>query len=551
MEMDEEMKQTILQEIEDEQKEVICAYPHIPYYLLEKDFGGNIGASFKNEFEQIMKYYKIYHLGADFLTEGSNGDYTPSRLRYKKARLILNKEARFFVANSPSFNVNVDDVTGEYAKENAIIQDYLDKVLELTNFHGKLMKGVKDCFIGKRIAITVNFNEEEGISITFFKSTEFVYSFGKDEKLDKFTAYYETTGLDSLSQQRWFRKHYEKVDGKVYLVEEVYDGAGELVETVTKRTEIKLDDIPAVVIFNDGLTGDMRGESELLDLMFCESYYSKLANSDMDSERKNMHPVRFAIDASSESTESLSTSPGSFWDIQTDYDKPNDSSFAAKVGVLEASMNYSAPLKVTLDRLENEMYSALDVPNITSEQLAGVITSGKTIQALYWGLTVRCDEKMLAWEGALRTIAYVIIEGGKIYPSCIKKYTDEKIPEIPYDVLVENNYPIPEDVKEEKELDITEVDAKLMSRKAYLKKWRKLNDKEAVAELEQIKLESEMLDNTYLNYSTSDTVKTSDMENPVGKENGENDDNGSENKDDKQYNKVSVGQSANARNALE
>lgn len=544
--MDEEMKQTILQELENEQAEIICAYPRIPYFLLEKDFNSNLCSSFKNEFEQIMKYYKIYHLGADFVTEGSNGDYVPSKLRYKKARLILNKEARFFVANPPSFNVNADDVTGEYADKNAIIQDYLDKVLEKTNFHGKLMKGVKDCFIGKRIAITVNFNEEDGISITFFKSTEFVYSYGKDEKLDKFTAYYEMTGVDGLSEQRWFRKHYEKNRDGVYLVEEIYDGAGELIETVTKRTKIKLDFIPAVVIFNDGLTGDIRGESELVDLMFCESYYSKLANSDMDSERKNMHPVRYAIDASEGSTKNLSTSPGSFWDLQTDGDKPNDSSFAAKVGVLEASMNYSTPLKVTLDRLENEMYSALDVPNITSEQLAGVITSGKTIQALYWGLTVRCDEKMLAWEGALRTIAYAIIDGGRLYPNCIKQYTSKEIPDIPYDVLVENNYPIPEDIKEEKELDITEVDAKIMSRKAYLKKWRKLNDEEAASELKQIKLESEMLDNTYLNYSTSDTVSTSDMD-----INTEDNEDGLETEVKDQYNQVSIGQSANARNALE
>ena len=545
--MDEEKKQTILQEIENEQEEVFYAYPQIPYFLLEKDFDSNLGNSFKKEFEQIMRYYKIYHLGADFATEGSNGDYVPSRLRYKKSRLILNKEARFFVANPPSFNVNVDDVTGEYAEQNAVIQDYLDKVLELTNFHGKLMKGVKDCFIGKRIAITVNFNEEEGISITFFKSTEFVYSFGKDEKLNKFTAYYEMTGVDALSEQRWFRKHYEKTKDGVFLTEEIYDGASELVETVTKRTKILLDYIPAVVIFNDGLTGDIRGESELVDLMFCESYYSKLANSDMDSERKNMHPVKYAIDASEGSTKNLSSAAGSFWDIQTDGDKPNDASFSAKVGVLEASMNYSAPLKTTLDRLETEMYSSLDVPNITSEQLAGVITSGKTIQALYWGLTVRCDEKMLAWQGALRTIAYVIIDGGRAYPNCIKQYTEEKIPEIPYDVIVKNNYPIPEDVKEEKEMDITEVDAKIMSRKAYLKKWRKLNDKEAASELQQIKLESEMLDNTYLNYTTSDTVSTSDMD--INTEEGTNDDVENQIKDG--YNQVSVGQSANARNALE
>ena len=37
-----------------------------------------------------------------------------------------------------------------------------------------LLKGLKDCFIGKRIAIVVNFNDD-GITITFLKPTEFIY----------------------------------------------------------------------------------------------------------------------------------------------------------------------------------------------------------------------------------------------------------------------------------------------------------------------------------------------------------------------------------------
>ena len=168
-------------------------------------------------------------------------------------------------------------------------------------------------------------------------------------------------------------------------------------------------------------------------------------------------------------------------------------------------MNYSTPLKVTLDRIENEMYAELDVPNITSEQLAGVITSGKTIQALYWGLTVRCDEKMLAWGYALQFIARTIIEGGILYPEYIGRYTTEKrLPEIEFEILVENNYPIPEDVKEEKELDISEVESNIMSRKAYLKKWRKLSDIEAMKEIKQIQLEKQMLDDSMVDLSNYD-----------------------------------------------
>lgn len=509
----EEYAMQLQNQLDEERSRYFSAYFSIPYFLFNEDLSSNIASSFKNEFNEIMEYYRVYRLGNDFIPEGSNGDYLPSSLRYKKAAMILNKEARFFFSNSPTFNVNVDDVTGEFSEENAIVQDYLDKVLELTNFHGNLLKACKDCFVGKRIAIVVNFTENDDIAIKFLRSTDFVYEYGDDEKLNKFICFYELTHSEYLTEQRWFRKYYQRENGKVYLKEEIWSGDGVLQEVVTSRTQIKLNYIPAVVIINDGLLGDVRGISELTYLMDYESYYSKLANSDMDAERKSMHPIRYTIDASEKSTRNLPTSPGSYWDIQTDEDKPNEGSYVAKVGTIEAQMNYSTPLKVTLDRLENEMYAELDVPNITSEQLAGVITSGKTIQALYWGLTVRCDEKMLAWAYGLREIAYTIIDGGRIYSNCIHKYTDaESIPDIPYDVLVENNYPIPEDEKEEKELDITEIDAKVMSRKAYLKKWRKLNDTEAAAELEQIKLESEMLDNTYLNYSTNDTVSTTDEE---------------------------------------
>ena len=299
-----------------------------------------------------------------------------------------------------------------------------------------------------------------------------------------------------MKEQRWFKKVYVVKEDGVYLHEAIYAGNGDLIETITQETKIKLNRIPAVIVLNDGLTGDTEGESELFSLTRYEKTYSKLANADMDAERKSMNPIRYTIDASQKSTSNLSSSPGSYWDIQSDEDKAETRT--AKVGIIEANMNYSAPLKTTLDRIENEMYAELDVPNINSEQLMGVITSGKTIQALYWGLTVRCDEKMLSWGFELVTLAEIIIEGGKFYPNCISKYTDEKtLPDIPYDVTVENNYPLPEDIQEEKTMDIAEVESKLMSRKAYLKKWRKLNDKEAMEELKQIQLETEMLENSF------------------------------------------------------
>ena len=208
-----------------------------------------------------------------------------------------------------------------------------------------------------------------------------------------------------------------------------------------------------------------------------------------------MNPTRYTIDASYNSTSNLSTSPGSYWDLQSNDEAVE--SRQAQVGLLEPAMNYSQALKVTLDRLENAMYSEVDVPNINSEQLQGVITSGKTLKALYWGLSVRCDEKMLTWGAALHFMAEAIIDGGWLYPNSISRYTTEvTLPRIECDILVENNYPLPEDEEDEKNMDLAEINAQVMSRKAYLKKWRKLDDVEADKELKQIKLEQDMLENS-------------------------------------------------------
>lgn len=503
--MNEEQKMIQQEEMLVDDDGYVYYYPKIPYFLLDDEVGEEKRTDYFHDFAKILRYYSAYKKGCNFIAEGSNGDYVPSDVRFKKAAMIVKKEARFLFSNTPSFNVNVDNVEGKNTKENAIIQDYLDKVLKKAQFENKLLKGLKDCFIGGRVAIVLNVRNDK-MNIVFLNALEFIFEYdAEEEELTKLITFNQLNTTDELSKQIWFKKVYTKEADGVYIEETVWDGSHEKLRVETPKTKIKFDVIPAVVVFNDGLTGDFKGVSEIGDLLDYESVYSKLSNADIDAERKSMNPIKWTADASNGSTENLPISPGSYWDLQSNDDQAE--ARQVKVGTLEAQMNYSGPLKTTMDRIENEMFAELDVPNITSEQLAGVITSGKTIQALYWGLTVRCDEKMLAWAPALRFIAELIIEAGILYPNAIGRYTDAKsIPVIPYDILVENNYPIPEDIKEEKELDISEVEAKLMSRKAYLKKWRNLNDSEADSEIEQIMIESEKLDNTYLNYTTDDTI---------------------------------------------
>ena len=155
-------------------------------------------------------------------------------------------------------------------------------------------------------------------------------------------------------------------------------------------------------------------------------------------------------------------------------------------------MSYSASLDTTLKRVKKSAYEQVDMPDI--EELQATITSGKALKAIYWGLIVRCKEKMKMWAPQLRNMVDIIIQGAIIYPHCIEKYVDYELTNVPYEIKVEQNIPLPEDEIEEKNIDLSEVESKTMSRKAYMKKWRGLTDYEVQEELEQIAKERQMIE---------------------------------------------------------
>lgn len=479
--------------------EVLTAFSRIPYAMLNQEVEGNT-QDVLAELTEICKYYKVYKKGMDFTVEGTNGDYVPATLRYKMAASLINKEARFLFAESPDITVDAKGDVGQVSQEAkdqlTAWNDLLKSVLDANLFEKILLQAAKDCFIGKRVAGLVNFNEEDGVTITFLPATQFLFEtkVGNENVLTKFVCFIVVKDSTTLNAKRIFKKKYTLEGGVVYLEERMFDGAGRPVDdefTPTEKQPIKMERIPAVIFLNDGLTGDDDGESEIELLQDYEQYYSKLANGDIDAERKTMNPTRYAVDMDQRSTKGLSSSAGAFWDLQSDQnlDKP-----APQVGMLESSMNYSDALKTSLDRIKTVGYEQVDMPNITLETMTGAITSGKALKAIYWPLIVRCKEKMKMWGPKLRTLAEIIFEGALAYPNTTTKYVDMPIVPVAHEIHVEQNTPLPEDELEERNMDLAEVAAQTMSKKSYMKKWRGLTDDEAQEELEQIALERQIID---------------------------------------------------------
>lgn len=480
--------------------EVLAAFNRIPYTLISSEVGGAAHETL-DELTKICQYYNVYRKGARFLVEGTNGDYVAANLRYKLAASLINKEARFLFAEPPDITIEAKGDVGKITQEarDALtnINDLVRTVLAKNNFEDILLKGAKDCFIGKRVAALVNFNCEDGITVTFLPSTQFVYEtkMGNANVISKFVCFITVNESRSSAEKRIFKKKYTLENGKVYLEEGMYDGAGRKIENedMLEKHETDMPMIPAVVFINDGLTAEYGGESEVETLKDFESWYSRLANADIDAERKSMNPTKYVVDMDSNSTKNLSSSAGAFWDLSSDQqlDNPNP-----EVGVLESSMAYSESLKVSLDRLRNAGYEQVDVPNISTENMQGLVTSGKTLKAIYWPLVVRCKEKMKVWGPQLAAMVNIIIVGAMKYPDCTLKYTNENIVPVDYEIKVVQNLPLPEDEAEEKQVDLSEVDSNVMSRKSYMKKWRNLTDAEIDEELKQIAYERQIIEDS-------------------------------------------------------
>ena len=493
--------------------DIYNSYTSLPSNMITAELEGIYGSTLTQEMSQIIKLYDIYEKGADFPIDVGKGNYIPSDLKCKKAKKLIDEEARFMFSKPVDFTIKPEGKLDEQADKKevkekiSILQSLVDTVLRNNNFNSKVLKAAKDCFIGKRIALMLNFNEE-GIKLQFAPSLEFVYDTDENDinMLKKLVCFFTVKDDKDKGNQRIYKKKYWMENGFCHVHEAIYDGNGTLKETMIEDMTTKFLYIPGTVIINDGLTGDMLGSSDILQVADFESKYSKYSNSDLDAERMSMNPIRWARDMNPESTKDLSIAPGAFWDLSSDVD--ND--MAGEVGQLESNMAYSNALDTTLKRIENNMYEQLSIPNVNLDTIKGIITSGKGMKAIYWPLIVRCDEKMLEWKRALEFMADCIIDGAILYPESTKYYTVDEIPDIDYSVEVENNYSLPEDEVEEKTMDIQEVNAQTMSRRTYMKKWRRLTDDEADIELKQIALEKQMFEDSYIDENA--TIEEEDLD---------------------------------------
>ena len=462
--------------------------------IIMTELGGLYGNEVIKEMNEIIKLYDIYEgTGQDWIVDEK--DYTPTKKKTNYIKKLIKEEARFLFGKTPIFTVQVED--DKYQEQVEEINKYINKLLKENLFEDKLVKGARDCFIGKRVAIKLHADTiTKTIRVMFVPSLEFVYEPFEDrvDELKKIIFFHQINQEQDKSKQIIWKQKYEMVDGKCILNEGFYNGNGDLLETLAVNVDLKLSGIPAYVILNDGLSGDLQGESDVEEILENGIEYNKLASEDLDALKKGMNRIIYGTDVDPEASKHFKLKPGAYWDVSTDIASDGKQ---AQIGTIDTDFNYDTRMENTLNRIKSDMHEVLNIPMINNSDLQGMMTSGKSMKALYWQLITRCEEKMMSWRPALEWMIKAILEMNEVYAiTTLPKLGN-------FDVVVENQYPLQENEDEEMTLDLQKVNAQTMSRKSFIKKWTNVADDIAEEELKQIQLEKQMLEDSYSQFETN------------------------------------------------
>lgn len=454
------------------------------YYnnLIRAELGGVYGHAALQEMDEIIRYYQLYE--SPRLSD-DDAEKKSSSMRTNWIKKLINDESRHMCARPPELRImprNPEDQ--EKADE---LTEWIEDALTKNSWGEQLLKGARDAFIGKRVALKLGW--EDGFPrLRFAPSLEFIYDPDEREprRVNKAVFFYSTTPdtVTDRAKQRYWRQRYTMQNGRCHLDEGIFNGFGHSVEITCENQDTGLDFVPVFVIVNGGLSGDLLGESDVAELIDNQAAYDRTKADDVEALKYQMFGQKVFTDASQESMENVKIAPNAMIDVQTE----PGSAHQARVQVLETTFAYGDHMTQTLDRLQNDMHELLSVPRITPELLTGLGTSGKAMRALYWSLNCRCEERWSSgWDAALTWLVESMLK--------LARHNGVNLPKIDYKLNIEHLYPIIDDEEDERDRDLNEVVHQARSRRGFIEKWQ--TDIDPDGEMEQILKEKRLLDDAF------------------------------------------------------
>lgn len=431
-------------------------------------------------------------LGQSWLTL-DNLDYEPSQVIDNKVKPLIHKQARFMFGKEPSILFKPFEKNTKKTCEE--LRQYIDGILNANKFWSNTLKAFRLATVTKRVLLRLEANPNQPVKLFYHSIDDFSYRLNTDDitKIDTVTFVRQdtSTASEEEAEQTWYRYTYymktlENKESKCYLKLETFKGDDLQNPVETQENDTELSKIPCWVLCNEQSITNAIGTSDIKDLKPLQDTYNRRLSDFNDCLRFLMFGQTSIIDATKETVDNCKIAPNALMALKSFEDSNNNRQ--AKVQRVESSFSNAEPVEMFLKRLEDSMYEKLGIPR--PEQLQSV-PSAKSIKYMYTELIARCEEKWHDWEPIIRSMLRLIVEAcGKF--DCYKDW-DHKWDSLLYSIVLNKNYPIPEDMEDKKHLALEEVQSNVRSHVSYIKDFS--DDEDPEGQFNEIIKEITLLDN--------------------------------------------------------
>ncbi|EGO86251.1 phage portal protein [Clostridium botulinum C] len=450
----------------------------------------NLSDREKEERKQALKDYLFYlgetenkeaaildHdlLGQSWITL-DDLDYVPSKVIDNKIKPLINKQARFMFGKEPDILFKQLD---KNAKENCEeLRQFIDAILNASKFWSNTMKAFRLASVTKRVMLRLEANPGESVRLYWHDINDFNYEVDLNDitKLNKVILVKPVTIDKEVSKQLWNRYTYyinqiTDKESSCYLRVETFKGDNLENPIEIREQDTGLSKIPCWIITNEQSITSPYGQSDIKDLKPLQDSYNKRLSDFNDFLRFLMFGQTAIIDATKDTVDACNIAPNSLMALRSIEDTEGNKQ--AKVQRVESNFTNAEPVKMYLKMLEDSMYEKLGIPKPESLQQ---VPSAKSIKYMYTELVARCEEKWHDWEPIIRSMIRLIVEACSKF-KCYEEWKEEWN-NLLFTIVLNKNYPIPEDEEDQKRLAMEEVNSNVRSHRSYIKDYSNDEDYE-------------------------------------------------------------------------
>lgn len=391
------------------------------------------------EVERIQReitYYKRYEGETDVWSsyvKPADMDYEPTKLTVNYPRKLVDTLAAWQFEKEPKVSVPPDVIDDpakmlkpEYTPSAAqeaentrakAKERLLTWIWDDNRMHEKLLAAAKDrCITETGVYARLHYDKRSGNLRVFFHSSIEVIAIHDPWDVDKIVAVHFIAYLDEDLTKLWKLSYYLdwhgdddtgsydcEIEEAVYGVYNSDDKAGSYVDIIDHRVprqSMGLDFIPVVHIPTDGLTGQIRGFSELERMLTISDEIDRKLSDYSDALRFEMFAISLLINVDEDPKKPLQYSPAAKWNLGSnpiDMGQPD----AKK---LESGFKFKEAVEAYLDRMYAALHEISEVPVVnTSDMKTGGIND-MALKLLFSSIISKTQRAWIVWQSRLQTL---------------------------------------------------------------------------------------------------------------------------------------------------